>query len=310
MASTIANDGIYTPARIVAGSIAPRATLQTVVFKPAQQRRVVSPLTAVEMKKILEEVVLFGTGKKAILDGYTSGGKTGTAQKIDPASGRYSATKYIASFAGFAPVAQPAITISVMLDSPQGGHHGGDVGAPLFGRVAQQVLAYMNVPHDADVKNPQRLMLRASAKESDFSEGSPDRLSGDTEIADASVEPEPANTMSAKPVDTKKQADRAKLLAASFTPAKQAPVAIAKTEPVPAPSVPQPSPTRGTVILDAGGGPTAPSLIGKTVRAAIESAQDAGVEIYVVGSGVARAQAPAAGERVPPGTRVVVKFSR
>jgi cell division protein FtsI (penicillin-binding protein 3) len=310
MVSTIANDGIYTPARIVAGSIAPRATLQTVVFKPAQQRRVVSSLTAVEMKKILEEVVLFGTGKKAILDGYTSGGKTGTAQKIDPATGRYSATKYIASFAGFAPVAQPAITISVMLDSPQGGHHGGDVGAPLFGRVAQQVLAYMNVPHDADIKNPQRLMLRASAKESDFSEGSPDRLSGDVEIADASIEPEPPGTTAAMPVDTKKQADRAKLIAASFTPAKQPAVAVTKAEPAPAPPVPQPAPTRGTVILDAGGGPTAPSLIGKSVRAAIESAQDAGVEIYVVGTGVARVQSPAAGERVPPGTRVVVKFAR
>ncbi|MCU1307325.1 MAG: peptidoglycan synthetase FtsI [Acidobacteriaceae bacterium] len=310
MASTIANDGIYTPARIVVGSIAPRATLQTVVFKPAQQRRVVSSLTAVEMKKILEEVVLFGTGKKAILDGYTSGGKTGTAQKIDPATGRYSASKYIASFAGFAPVANPAITISVMLDSPQGGHHGGDVGAPLFGRVAQQVLAYMNVPHDTDIKNPQRLMIRASAKESDFSEGSPDRLSGDVEIADASVVPEPATAIAAKPVATKKESDRAKLIAASFTPAKQAPVATTKTEPAPAPAIPQPTPTRGTVILDAGGGPTAPSLIGKSVRAAIETAQESGVELDVVGTGVARAQAPAAGERVPPGTRVVVKFAR
>jgi cell division protein FtsI (penicillin-binding protein 3) len=310
MASTIANDGIYTPPRIVAGSIAPRATLQTVVFKPAQQRRVVSPLTAVEMKKMLEEVVLFGTGKKAILDGYTSAGKSGTAQKIDPATGRYSATKYVASFAGFAPVAQPAITISVMLDSPQGEHHGGEVGGPLFGRVAQQVLAYMNVPHDADIKNPQRLMIRASAKESDFSEGSPDRLSGDVEIADASVVPEPAAAIAAKPVATKKESDRAKLIAASFTPAKQAPVAATKTEPAPAPAIPQPTPTRGTVILDAGGGPTAPSLIGKSVRAAIETAQDAGVELDVVGTGVARAQAPAAGERVPPGTRVVVKFAR
>ncbi|MCU1310336.1 MAG: peptidoglycan synthetase FtsI [Candidatus Angelobacter sp.] len=310
MASTIANDGVYTPPRIVAGSIAPRATLQTVVFKPAQQRRVVSPLTAVEMKKMLEEVVLFGTGKKAILDGYTSAGKSGTAQKIDPATGRYSATKYVASFAGFAPVALPAITISVMLDSPQGEHHGGEVGGPLFGRVAQQVLAYMNVPHDADIKNPQRLMIRASAKESDFSEGSPDRLSGEVEIADASVEPVPATGIAAKPVATKKQSDRAKLIAASFTPAKQAPVAATKIEPMPTPAIPQPTPTRGTVILDAGGGPTAPSLIGKSVRAAIETAQDAGVELDVVGTGVARAQAPAAGERVPPGTRVVVKFAR
>src|SRR5438105_4992063 len=114
MISTIANDGIYTRPRIVAAQLAPgkpgTAQMQTIAYKPAAQRRVVSPMTAMEMKKILEEVVLFGTGKKAILDGYSSGGKTGTAQKIDPATGRYSATKYVASFAGFAPVYKPAVT--------------------------------------------------------------------------------------------------------------------------------------------------------------------------------------------------------
>jgi cell division protein FtsI (penicillin-binding protein 3) len=263
------------------------------------------------MKKMLEEVVLFGTGKKAILDGYTSAGKSGTAQKIDPATGRYSATKYIASFAGFAPVAQPAVTISVMLDSPRGEHHGGEVGGPLFGRVAQQVLAYMNVPHDADVKNSQRLMIRASAKESDFSEGSPDRLNGEVDEADM-VASETSTAGAIAPAAAKKEADRARVIAASFTPAKQ------QSAPAPQPAkqiqtpavAPLPTPTRGTVILDAGNGPVAPALLGKSVRAAIETAQNAGIEIDVVGSGVARAQAPAAGERVPLGTRVVVKFAR
>jgi cell division protein FtsI (penicillin-binding protein 3) len=169
----------------------------------------------------------------------------------------------------------------------------------------------MNVPHDAGIKNPQRLQIRASAKESDFSEGSPDRLSGDVEIAEAKGEsiPTSASIIPAKAVATKKQADRARMIAASFTPAKPAPVPV--QTPMPLPATPQPLVSaRGTVIIDAGSGPTAPALIGKTVRAAIESAQDAGIEIDVVGTGVARAQAPAAGERVPPGTRVVVKFSR
>ncbi|HUR37544.1 MAG TPA: penicillin-binding protein 2, partial [Terriglobales bacterium] len=118
MVSAIANDGIYTPPRIVAGTLPPRTTPQTVTFQPATQRRILSPLTAVQMKKMLEDTVLFGTGKKAILNGYTSAGKTGTAQKIDPATGTYSKWKHIASFGGFAPVNSPAITITVMLDSP------------------------------------------------------------------------------------------------------------------------------------------------------------------------------------------------
>jgi membrane peptidoglycan carboxypeptidase len=97
---------------------------------------------------MMEDVVLDGTGKPARLDGYTAAGKSGTAQKIDPATGRYSRTDYNASFVGFAPVNSPAISILVTLDSPKDGHHGGEVGGPVFKRVAEQVLAYLDVPHD------------------------------------------------------------------------------------------------------------------------------------------------------------------
>ncbi len=311
MVSTIANDGIYTAPRIVAGSIETRGTPQTVLFKPVNQRRVVSPLTATQMRLMLENTVLFGTGKKAILDGYTSGGKTGTAQKVDPRTGRYSATKYIASFAGFAPVKEPAITISVMLDSPQGPHQGGMVSAPLFSRVAEQVLAYMNVPHDADVKDPQRLMLRASAKASDVSEGSPDRLAGATEAAETPAIETPVVPVKITPAAAK----RAKLMNASFTPApqpSQTPFATIASAPSHAQIVPPSTPpsTRGTVILDVGSGPLAPALLGKTVRAALESAQESGVEVEAIGSGIARTQSPPPGQPVPPGTRVVVRFTR
>ena len=314
MVSTIANDGLYTPPRIVAGDLPPSdshgARVQTVAFKPATQRRVISTLTAAEMKNILGDVVLFGTGKKAILDGYTSAGKTGTAQKVDPATGRYSATKYIASFAGFAPVNRPAVTISVMLDSPQGGHMGGNVAAPVFANVAQQVLAYLNVPHDADVRsNSQRLMIRASAKESDFSEGSPDRLSAAEGETTAEIESDAEVLKTLTP--SKKQTDRARLLAATFTP-----VSAEKPKPNAQPTWLKPEthtpspPAHGTVILAEGSEAVAPELLGKTVRAALEAAEEAGVEIDVVGSGVAREQAPAAGERIPPGTHVMVRFAR
>jgi cell division protein FtsI (penicillin-binding protein 3) len=103
------------------------------------------------MRAMLEGVILNGTGRKAQLDGYTSAGKTGTAQKIDPATGRYSATQLIASFIGFAPINNPSITILVQLDSPVGMHEGGSVAAPVFKRIAEQVLPYRNVPRDIPV---------------------------------------------------------------------------------------------------------------------------------------------------------------
>jgi cell division protein FtsI (penicillin-binding protein 3) len=104
--------------------------------------------TAATMREMMEDVVLEGTGKPARLDGYTAAGKSGTAQKIDPATGRYSASQYNASFVGFAPVNNPVVTILVVLDSPIGPHHGGQVGGPVFKRVAEQIMAYLSVPHD------------------------------------------------------------------------------------------------------------------------------------------------------------------
>ncbi len=124
-------------------------------------RRVVRETTAATMRSMLEGVVLNGTGKLARLDGYTTAGKTGTAQKIDPATGRYSATQLIASFVGFAPINNPALTILVQLDSPSmGSHMGGAVAAPVFKRVAEQALAYLNVPHDLPITTK---ALRAGA---------------------------------------------------------------------------------------------------------------------------------------------------
>src|SRR6516162_8741301 len=168
MVSTIANDGLYTPPRIVAGELPPNAGPKPVVFHPAEQHRVISTMTAAQMKKMMESVVLDGTARRAILDGYTVAGKTGTAQKVDPATGAYSKTKYVASFVGFAPVNNPAITIAVILDSAEGLHQGGQVSAPVFRRIAQQVLEYMHVPHDIEPANQvERLTLMASNKNDD-----------------------------------------------------------------------------------------------------------------------------------------------
>ncbi len=125
--------------------------------------------TAATMRDMMESVVLEGTGKPAHLDGYTAAGKSGTAQMIDPNTKRYSATRYNASFVGFAPVNNPTISILVVLDSPVGPHHGGEVGGPVFKRIAEQVLAYLDVPHDvpppSDVETAKKMNAAPRAGE-------------------------------------------------------------------------------------------------------------------------------------------------
>lgn len=146
--SAIANGGLIVRPHVVR---AMRHGTQLSESQEPQPRRVIKETTAATMRQMLEGVVLNGTGKLARLDGYTAAGKTGTAQKFDIATGHYSAHNLIASFVGFAPINTPVITILVQLDSPEGAHEGGMVAAPTFKRVAQQVLAYMDVPHDIPV---------------------------------------------------------------------------------------------------------------------------------------------------------------
>ena len=149
------------PPHIVAGAISAQQGPQTVAFHPGEGTRVISSKTAAEMKQMMQGVVLTGTGRKAILEGYSSAGKTGTAQKIDPATHAYSHTKYIASFAGFAPINDPSIVVAVIIRFPVGPHHGADVSAPVFQRISQQVLQYLHTPHDIELPPNRQVLLAA-----------------------------------------------------------------------------------------------------------------------------------------------------
>src|ERR1700738_666862 len=163
----------------------------------AEPKRVIRPETAATLRRLMEGVVLNGTGPLARLDGWTAAGKTGSAQKIDPATGRYSPTQLIASFTGFAPISNPALTILVSLDSPVGLHEGGQVAAPVFKRIAEQVLSYLDVPRDVPL-NPR--LIQAAYKRQIASEGatledfSPTDFSGQPDappVASNQAEPEP-----------------------------------------------------------------------------------------------------------------------
>jgi cell division protein FtsI (penicillin-binding protein 3) len=119
---------------------------------PQVKRRVVSPETARTVTTILEGVVTDGTGGKAAIPGFRVAGKTGTAQKIDARTGRYSATQFVGSFVGFVPADNPRLAMIVVIDEPHGESWGGTVAAPVFKRVGEQVLNYLGVSSNEPVK--------------------------------------------------------------------------------------------------------------------------------------------------------------
>ena len=140
--SVIADNGFLVRPRIV------REILDTngrVVkeFPPVVRNKVISPQTVVKMRSILMGAVQTGTGKKARVEEYTAGGKTGTAQKVEP-GGQYSHNRFVASFIGFAPVERPALSVVVCVDEPHPVYYGGDVAAPVFKNVVDESLKYIN----------------------------------------------------------------------------------------------------------------------------------------------------------------------
>lgn len=323
MVSTIANGGVYLPPHILMpGQLVARPGLDKPVLTaahlqpdedlpdplPAGAHRVISTMAAAQMRQMMEGVVLYGTGKTAQLDGYSSAGKTGTAQKIDPRTHKYSKTLHIASFAGFAPVNNPAIAVAVVIDSPKGQYYGTEVAAPVFAEVAQEVLEYLGVPHDVPVKpaetqqkqqviaeddtesnqqNVNELFAAVNDLPADDPLRAPEPVDNSEENSDSTAQPEAAaHSTSTKRVDAEagKAATGSPQSAAHITASKVA-VQNARTMQV-------------------------PTLTGLSVRRVIEAAAAAGLEVQIVGDGIAREQAPAPGTRVPAGTKIVVKCSR
>jgi len=110
-------------------------------------KRVISSKDAAEIRQMLEGVLApGGTASEVQVPGYTLAGKTGTAQKVDPDTGTYSETDYVASFVGFAPAQDPRLLVAVVVDSPRGDYYGGSVAAPAFGEIARFALPYLQIP--------------------------------------------------------------------------------------------------------------------------------------------------------------------
>lgn len=348
MVSTIANGGTYLPPHILlqsTDSMKGDPRLQPAAFHPETQlpatlpdgsHRVIKPRTADIMRDIMQGIVIEGTGKQAALNGYSSAGKTGTAEKIDPATHTYSHTKLVASFAGFAPVNDPAISMAVVIDTPttvEG--YGGTVSAPVFSTLAQQVLEYLGVPHDQPLKTKQQMTeLAKSVTPEDMS----DQDTGDLNAMFAEINSLPADDPLRQPaaaaaMAVNREADErqaqqswkqeqarsrmslpAKVMATFHRNGNTTSV-IANVDPnapLVAPHIQPAVQTRGNgaVLIDAGKRVAVPDFQGSALRGVVESAGHLGLRVQPVGSGLAKEQVPVAGTLVPLGTEVVVRFSR
>jgi cell division protein FtsI (penicillin-binding protein 3) len=152
--SALANGGMLMRPYLVKAVLSGAELVQETA--PVPVRRVISESTARQVTHILHGVVTRGTGKAAMVDGYSVAGKTGTAQKFDAALGKYSSQKSMASFVGYLPAERPRATIVISLDEPQAGQaSGGVAAAPLFSAVAAQTMRYLRVPPDGSPARPQ-----------------------------------------------------------------------------------------------------------------------------------------------------------
>ncbi len=246
--SVIANGGLLMRPRVVAWRQVPGRRRE--LSEPVTLRRVLKPETSIVLRQMMEGVVLHGTGKRARLAGYSSGGKTGSAQIFDRKTGRYT-HRYNASFAGFAPVQNPQVVVVVTLHGAS--QFGGAVAAPLFREVAGAALRVLGVRRDLIGVEP------------------PDNEPVDVDdlaIADRGVNP---------------------------------PVPV-----LPAPAVDWARPGGPEVVA----GPRVPDFSGKSLRLVLAESVELGMQVDVLGTGLARAQFPAAGTMLAAGERVRVVFAR
>jgi cell division protein FtsI (penicillin-binding protein 3)/stage V sporulation protein D (sporulation-specific penicillin-binding protein) len=183
--SAVANGGTLNKPYIVDKITYPDGTVKE--NKPTPVRQVISKTTATQMTTILENVVNNGTGGLARIPGIRVAGKTGTAQKVDPKTGGYSTTDFIASFAAFAPADNPKIAVLVTIDTPRGdSHQGGTLGGPRAKAIIEGALQYYGIPVAHDTESVVTELPETSFKRPAPSTVKPSRapLGGETVVPD------------------------------------------------------------------------------------------------------------------------------
>jgi cell division protein FtsI (penicillin-binding protein 3) len=203
---------------------------------PRELRRVLSPKTSEVMREMMGLVVQEnGTGTQARIKGFLVGGKTGTAQKVEVGTGRYSPNKLVSSFIGFLPLQDPELMILVVIDEPKGQVYGGVVAAPAFNQIAVKTAYYLGI-------SPTEPVARA--------------------VASSEREPRKAGGIALTRVST--------------------------------------SPGESSMVM--------PDLRGLSMGRVVDVMGRYSVKLNLVGTGVARLQAPAPGQLLVPGTECTVTF--
>ena len=278
--AVIANGGMRITPRLILARQKPGGPVEhTVADKP---ERIIRPETAIKMRQMMEGVVLHGTGKGlANLRGYTSGGKTGSAQIYDFKAKAYT-HHYNASFVGFAPVSNPQIVIAVTLIGTSGGTagYGGPVAAPVFRQVATSGLRMLDVPKDIPDTST-HLATNEKSNDNDLAIAGLSK-SAPLDFSDPVSLPRAAAPLSSLP------------RASASGPAD---TSVAESSQVT---------MRPARML----GPKIPDLRGLTLRAVLEESAASGFPVEVQGQGMARTQDPPPGGVLPPGTRIRVQFTR
>lgn len=294
---TIANKGTWIQPHIIK-QVASADGKVLYEAKP-DTRRVVSEDTAQKMAGLMEAVVTRGTARHAIkLNGYTAAGKTGTPQKVDPVTRKYSQSKFMPSFAGFVPATNPRFVIIVMLDEPMGAHQGGSVAAPVFNLVAQVALGDFVVPPD-DKGFREALVALSNKYESKAAEED----SNETTLI-AQTPPEPPPIQAVVTPETRRQATPAAAgvarpelnVSANLSPSE---LAARRAPPKPSPT-PAPKPSGPTSVM--------PDVRGRGLRAVVQACTQLNLNLKLIGSGVAVRQTPAPGARVRIGDDCKVEF--
>jgi cell division protein FtsI (penicillin-binding protein 3) len=326
--AVVANGGMLMKPRLILARQKPGGAQET--YPPEKGERIIKPETAIQLRQMMEGVVLHGTGREAILPGYTSGGKTGSAQIYDLKTHTYT-HNYNASFVGFAPVANPQVVVAVTLIGTSGGEggYGGAVAAPVFRKVTTAALRMMDVPRDlpdvrtakankTDVNDlpmagfaPPSMELAQTLKESSaqiaavrseaHAQNQPSSVAGKNSRVVSSVTPPPVPSGSTDAPLKARSGDtgvRSELTKGSEGTVDRRPFFPESAEP------------KSVAAVSAGSGRVVPDFRGKSLRDVLEESVVSGLPVEVTGDGLARNQEPAPGTLLSRGARVRVQFSR
>jgi membrane peptidoglycan carboxypeptidase len=265
------------------------------------------------MRQMMEGVVLVGTGSRARLAGYSSGGKTGSAQIYDYASKHYTHT-YNGSYMGFAPIANPQVVVVVTLNGTHGeAGFGGQAAAPVFKVVAGEALRVFDVPKDLPENVPAQTMVAGKQEDlndlaiADLGAARPNILE-ETEDSDTVGQPLPPVNLAAPPVYGPHPVQT---VGQALPPASLAAPPVYGPHPVqtvgqalpPVNLAAPPAPLKPPM-------PRVPNFRGMTMRAVLAEAAAKGLFILPGGSGVARVQSPPPGAPLHQGERIRVQFAQ